>query len=253
MIICCVRFVRFLIMFSGLIDIATKIKPASAAAYHDKNVIPLIQHELRSNARNLDTVRQRRVLNHCVGNAGCFRCLRCEYSCAYYPLPRAHARLRVHRAPGIPRVLIRAPAPSDETFLAKLGRDAPRARMCLWNWRCWNGHGCSKLESVAWIKQPRRYGRRRPALLGGPLADRLAILNTACLTRRSGRTWAQKVVRGSVEAARGKSQRKVCAVVRNVGVDTHYRGMAGAASGALVQWPITARQLPLPNPENADI
>src|SRR6266699_2743698 len=33
-----------------------------------------------------------------------FRCLRCEYSCAYL-LPPARTRLRVHWAPGIPRAL----------------------------------------------------------------------------------------------------------------------------------------------------
>jgi hypothetical protein len=38
------------------------------------------------------------------GNAGCIRCLRCEYWCAY-SLPPAHTRLRVHWAPGIPRAL----------------------------------------------------------------------------------------------------------------------------------------------------
>jgi hypothetical protein len=42
--------------------------------------------------------------NHCVGNAGCFRCLRCEYWCAYFTTP-AHTRLRVHWAPGIPHAL----------------------------------------------------------------------------------------------------------------------------------------------------
>src|SRR5207247_1096951 len=33
-----------------------------------------------------------------------FRCLRCEYSCAYFTTP-ARTRLRVHWAPGIPRAL----------------------------------------------------------------------------------------------------------------------------------------------------
>ena len=33
--------------------------------------------------------------NHYVGNAGCFRSLRCEYSCAYQDCP-ARTRLRVH-------------------------------------------------------------------------------------------------------------------------------------------------------------
>ena len=28
--------------------------------------------------------------NHCVGNAGCFRCLRCEYWCTYFTTPSAH-------------------------------------------------------------------------------------------------------------------------------------------------------------------
>ncbi len=56
--------------------------------------------------------------NHCVGNAGCFRCLRCEYSCAYSNT-KAHTRLRVHRAPGIPCALCF----SRDMLAASLGRN----------------------------------------------------------------------------------------------------------------------------------
>ena len=45
------------------------------------------------------------------------RCLRCEYSCAY-SYYKAHTRLRVHWAPGIPRALLF----SRDVFLAQLGR-----------------------------------------------------------------------------------------------------------------------------------
>jgi hypothetical protein len=56
-------------------------------------------------------------------------------SCAFYT---SHTRLRVHRAPGIPRALI-----FGRRFHAQLGRIAPRDRgvvSCL---------GCLKIESVA--------------------------------------------------------------------------------------------------------
>jgi hypothetical protein len=39
-----------------------------------------------------------------AGMPGDFRCLRCEYSCAFL-LHHAHTRLRVHWAPGIPHAL----------------------------------------------------------------------------------------------------------------------------------------------------
>jgi hypothetical protein len=45
-----------------------------------------------------------RLLKPLRGDAGCFRCLRCEYWCAY-SATSAHTRLRVHWAPGIPRAL----------------------------------------------------------------------------------------------------------------------------------------------------
>src|SRR5437773_2415173 len=56
-----------------------------------------------------------------------FRCLRCEYWCAYL-LPLARTRLRVHWAPGIPRALCFQRA---RDFLANLGRNARRERGCV--------------------------------------------------------------------------------------------------------------------------
>jgi ferredoxin len=46
-----------------------------------------------------------RIIGNDGGNVGCIRCLRCEYSCAYSNY-KAHTRLRVHWAPGIPRALL---------------------------------------------------------------------------------------------------------------------------------------------------
>jgi hypothetical protein len=45
--------VEFRITLLGLIDIATKISPASAAAHHEEKIVPLIQHKktLSSKAR----------------------------------------------------------------------------------------------------------------------------------------------------------------------------------------------------------
>jgi hypothetical protein len=66
------------------------------------------------------------------GNAGCFRCLRCEYLCAYLT-PIAHTGLRVHWAPGIPHALC---FQEGEGFWKTLGRTAPRsANACLNLWR----------------------------------------------------------------------------------------------------------------------
>jgi hypothetical protein len=66
--------------------------------------------------------------NHCVGNAGRFRCLRCEYSCAYSNYI-ARMRLRVHWAPGIPRAL----SCKGRNEFAKLGQRSRRetAQACL--------------------------------------------------------------------------------------------------------------------------
>ena len=47
----------------------------------------------------------KQAVNHCVGDAGRFRCFRRKYWCAYFHDHYAHTRLRVHWAPGIPRAL----------------------------------------------------------------------------------------------------------------------------------------------------
>jgi len=57
-----------------------------------------------------------------------FRCLRCEYLCAYLT-PIAHTGLRVHWAPGIPRALC---FKKGENVSKTLGRTTPRrAKVCL--------------------------------------------------------------------------------------------------------------------------
>jgi len=64
------------------------------------------------------------------GNAGRSRCLRCEHSCAYFTI-RAHTRLRVHWAPGIPHALCFERA----DVAAKLSGGCRRgAFRCVWVW-----------------------------------------------------------------------------------------------------------------------
>jgi hypothetical protein len=71
------------------------------------------------------------------GNAGRFRCDRCEYSCAF-SITIPHTRLRVHRAPGIPHALY------GRELMQRLGRIAPRERSRIRN----NGSaiGCLTIE-----------------------------------------------------------------------------------------------------------
>ena len=61
-----------------------------------------------------------------------FRCFRCEYSCAYFHYPIARMRLRVHRAPGIPRALF---FKGRKLPRQNLGRLAPRSNVPCVQWR----------------------------------------------------------------------------------------------------------------------